>query len=82
MQIRNPGGKNSDPGSGIYIPDTQHCLALEKGFNTTFSWYRLLCENVFDWNTVSASNKVAKDSDLVFHSDPDPDFLTRNSRRN
>ncbi len=24
--IRDPGGKNSDPGSGINIPDLQHCF--------------------------------------------------------
>jgi hypothetical protein len=30
-EIRDPGsgmGKNQDPGSGINIPDPQHCLAL------------------------------------------------------
>ncbi len=26
LRIRDPGWKNSDPGSGINIPDPQHCL--------------------------------------------------------
>jgi hypothetical protein len=35
-------GKNSDTGSGIHIPDPQHCL--EESWNLSLLWWQFFCE--------------------------------------
>ncbi len=41
--IRDPGsgmGKNQDPGSGINIPDPQHCLQLKENLEKLLTLFR------------------------------------------